>query len=105
MSSATPKHPEDHRKLCWMAIIIFPVKKTFTTVGQIKNTLQEVGVFVSKPKIKRRQRKYRDVNHWRAWKQEDQIRVYEKIYPVLEKHQDKCRLSADGIYIKIWGMV
>ncbi len=35
--------------------IIFLVKKTpFTTVGQIKNTLQEVGVCVSKSTIKRR---------------------------------------------------
>ena len=36
-------------------IIIFLVKKhPFTTVGQIKNALQEVGVSVSKSTIKRR---------------------------------------------------
>ncbi len=36
-------------------IILSLVKKTpFTTVGQIKNTLQEVGVCVSKSTIKRR---------------------------------------------------
>lgn len=40
-------------------------KNPFTTVGQIKNTLQEVGVCVSKSTIKRRlhQSEYRGFNH------------------------------------------
>ncbi len=57
MSSATPKDPEDHGKqLWWMTEEFFPWwrKTPFTTVGQIKNTLQEVGVCVSKSTIKRR---------------------------------------------------
>ncbi len=57
VSSATPKDPEDHGKqLWWMTEEFFPWwrKQPFTTVGQIKNTLQEVGVCVSKSTIKRR---------------------------------------------------
>ncbi len=53
--------------------ILSLVKKTpFTTVGQIKNTLQEVGVCVSKSTIKRRLHRVntegspQDVNHWWA---------------------------------------
>ena len=64
--SATPKDPEDHGKqLWWMTEELFPwLRKTFTTVGQIKNTLQEVGVCVSKSTIKRRlhQSEYRGFN-------------------------------------------
>uniref|UniRef100_A0A8C5Q1T4 Transposase n=1 Tax=Leptobrachium leishanense TaxID=445787 RepID=A0A8C5Q1T4_9ANUR len=54
--SATPKDPGDHGKqLVDDRRILSLVKKTpFTTVGQIKNTLQEVGVCVSKSTIKRR---------------------------------------------------
>ena len=51
------KRPERPRKTSVMddRIIISQVKKNpFTTVGQIKNTLQEVGVCVSKSTIKRR---------------------------------------------------
>ena len=51
VSSATPKDPEDHRKqLWWMTEELFPWwrKNPSQTVGQIKNTLQEVGVCVSK---------------------------------------------------------
>ena len=49
--SATPKDPEDHGKqLWWMTEELFP----WWTVGQIKNTFQEVGVCVSKSTIKRR---------------------------------------------------
>ncbi len=79
-------------------IILSLVKKTpFTTVGQIKNTLQEVGVCVSKSTIKRRlhQSEYRGfttrckplVN---PQKQEGQIRVCQttskKAFTVLEQH-------------------
>ncbi len=57
MSSATPKDPGRPRKTTVVddRRILSLVKKTpFTTVGQIKNTLQEVGVCVSKSTIKRR---------------------------------------------------
>ncbi len=73
MSSATPKDPEDHGKQLWWMTeeILSLVKKTpFTTVGQIKNTLQEVGVCVSKSTIKRdftrvnTEGSPQDVNHW-----------------------------------------
>ncbi len=50
VSSATPKDPEDHGKqLWWMTEEFFPWwrKHPSQTVGQIKNTLQEVGVCVS----------------------------------------------------------
>ena len=58
VSSATPKDLEDHGKqLWWMTeVFIFQMKKNpFTTVGQIKNTLQEVSVSVSKLTIKRKE--------------------------------------------------
>ena len=57
VSSATPKDPEDHgkRTVADDQRILSLVRKTpFTTVGRIKNTLQEVGVCVSKSTIKRR---------------------------------------------------
>ena len=71
--SATPKDPEDHGKKTEVddRIILSLVQKNpFTTVGKINNTLQEVGVCVSKSTIKRKlhQSEYRgftqDVNHW-----------------------------------------
>ncbi len=79
-------------------IILSLVKKTpFTTVGQIKNTLQEVGVCVSKSTIKRRlhQSEYRGFTTrcktiGEPQKQEGQIRVCQttskKAFTVLEQH-------------------
>ena len=62
VSSATPKDPEDHRK---------QLKNPFTTVGQIKNTLQEVDVSVFKSQQSREDftrentdGSPQDVNHW-----------------------------------------
>ncbi len=62
--------------------ILSLVKKTpFTTVGQIKNTLQEVGVCVSSQQSREdftrvnTEGSPQDVNHWWASKQEGQIRV------------------------------
>ncbi len=78
--------------------ILSLVKKTpFTTVGQIKNTLQEVGVCVSKSTIKRRlhQSEYRGFTTrcktiGEPQKQEGQIRVCQttskKAFTVLEQH-------------------
>ncbi len=78
--------------------ILSLVKKTpFTTVGQIKNTLQEVGVCVSKSTIKRRlhQSEYRRFTTrcktiGEPQKQEGQIRVCQttskKAFTVLEQH-------------------
>ncbi len=78
--------------------ILSLVKKTpFTTVGQIKNTLQEVGVCVSKSTIKRRlhQSEYRGFTTRckplvSLTKQEGQIRVCQttskKAFTVLEQH-------------------
>ena len=57
VSSATPKDPEDHgkRTVADDQRILSLVRKTpFTTVSQIKNTLKEVAVCVSKSTIKRR---------------------------------------------------
>ncbi len=77
--------------------ILSLVKKTpFTTVGQIKNTLQEVGVCVSKSTIKRRlhQSEYRGFTTrckpLVSLKKEGQIRVCQttskKAFTVLEQH-------------------
>ncbi len=78
--------------------ILSLVKKTpFATVGQIKNTLQEVGVCVSKSTIKRRlhQSEYRGFTTrcktiGEPQKQEGQIRVCQttskKAFTVLEQH-------------------
>ncbi len=82
---------DDRRILSWWR------KTPFTTAGQIKNTLQEVGVCVSKSTIKRRlhQSEYRGFTTrcktiGEPQKQEGQIRVCQttskKAFTVLEQH-------------------
>ena len=64
-------------------------KHDFKTVGQIKNTLQEVGVSVLKSKIKRKlyQSKILMVHTiGELQKHKDQIRVAKKHLRKLEKH-------------------
>ena len=57
VSSETPKGPEDHGKTTMVDDRrIFPLlkKKLSTKVGLIENTLQEVGIYVSKLTIERK---------------------------------------------------
>ena len=71
-----PRRPQKTTVVDDRRIISLVKKSPFTTVGQIKNTLQEVGVCVSKSTIKRRlhQSEYRGFttrchhNHWWASK-------------------------------------
>ena len=58
-----PRRPQKTTVVDDRRILSLVKKNPFTTVGQIKNTLQEVGVCVSKSTIKRRLHRIQRVHH------------------------------------------